>query len=546
VPNNSPHVFVVRSDITQLKCDAWVLSTSTALGINNGWDTIVSKSDALKFPNIEIFLDEKSRSFAAPSWNGAGPQPILVSMRYRDVPEQMFDIFFDDLTEVYEDAFDTFHRVSLARSRGDVSGVRRLLAFPLLGSGKGGGKLFQGKLLERTLPLLHRLAEEYATDVVLVTHDEPTYALAQRIRTRPGSTNWFATVENKREHAKWLAEKAEKGLLVPFIGAGASISAGGLTWNELLVEIASRIGVPESLVPDLLNPNRDNLDQAEFLRMYFEQHCARQDGFPGTFGELIAAITNLAHFGLAPALLASINSEQSITLNYDKLFEQACEAAKNSRRILPEPRENHPENFHDGDSPRWLLKLHGTVSEPESIVLSRDDYLGYSYEREALSALVKATLFTRHLLFVGFGLNDDHFHEIVHDVNRAVGNREHFGTVLSLAQDHVHETLWKGKLEFVNMDAPNSDSPSDLVAAARELEIFLDFVLALSTNSRNYLLNVKFQKGDADSQFRLELIDIANRIHRNRSKNPEDLTELTDAFKNLGWEPGDDAYDNTF
>lgn len=541
---NSPHVFVVRSDITQLKCDAWVLSTSTALSINTGWDAIVSKSDALKFPEIEIFLDEKSRAFAAPTWNGAGPQPILVSMRYRDVPEQMFDIFFDDLSEVYKDAFDTFHRITLARSSGDVAGIRRLIAFPVLGSGKGGGKRFQGKLLERTLPLLHRLAEEYATDVVLVTHDAPTYALAQRIRTRPSPTNWFAPVENKRKQAEWLAEKAQKGLLVPFIGAGASISAGGLTWNQLLVEIAKRIGVSESLVPDLLNASRDNLDQAEFLRLFFGQHCAGREGFPATFGELIAATTNLGHFGLAPALLASINSEQSITLNYDKLFEQACAAAKNSRRILPEPRNERPDSFHDSLSPRWLLKLHGTVSEPESIVLSRNDYLGYSYEREALSALVKATLFTRHLLFVGFGLNDDHFHEIVHDVNRAVGNREHFGTVLSLAQDKVHETLWQGKLEFIDMGATNSDSPDELTTAARELEIFLDFVLALSTNSRNYLLNVKFQKGDSDSQFRLELIDIANRIHRKGSESSEDFTELTDAFKKLGWEPGDDPYNH--
>ncbi|MFW0772756.1 SIR2 family NAD-dependent protein deacylase [Paenarthrobacter nitroguajacolicus] len=57
----------------------------------------------------------------------------------------------------------------------------------------------------------------------------------------------------------------------------------------------------------------------------------------------------------------------------------------------------------------WLLKLHGSVSKPDTIVLTRDDYLGFNSSRAALSALVKAHLLTHHLLFVGFGVADDHF-----------------------------------------------------------------------------------------------------------------------------------------
>lgn len=77
---------------------------------------------------------------------------------------------------------------------------------------------------------------------------------------------------------------------------------------------------------------------------------------------------------------------------------------------------------HDIEHDRWLLKLHGTVDDPETIVLTRSDYLGFNTERAALSSIVKATLMTRHVLFVGFGMRDDHFHEIIHDVRRAMVN----------------------------------------------------------------------------------------------------------------------------
>jgi hypothetical protein len=56
------------------------------------------------------------------------------------------------------------------------------------------------------------------------------------------------------------------------------------------------------------------------------------------------------------------------------------------------------------EATRWLLKLHGTVERPESIVLSREDYLHWEEQGSAFGAVVQALLLTRHLLFVGYGL----------------------------------------------------------------------------------------------------------------------------------------------
>ena len=168
------------------------------------------------------------------------------------------------------------------------------------------------------------------------------------------------------------------------------------------------------------------------------------------------------------------------------------------------------------------MKLHGSVSQPASIVLTRDDYLGYNSNREALSALVKAHLLTHHLLFVGFGLADDHFHEIVHDVRRALpeglAEGHHMGTVLSLFHEPLQSMVWKGKLDILSMPAESSadelnDAQSKLALATsgRELEIFLDMLGAYATDNHSYLLAPAYDAGmnHAEAQLRAQLLKLA-------------------------------------
>src|SRR4051794_18567552 len=48
-----------------------------------------------------------------------------------------------------------------------------------------------------------------------------------------------------------------------------------------------------------------------------------------------------------------------------------------------------------------LLKMHGDVNNPASIVLSREDYLGYDDSKSALAGVVQSMLITKHMLFAG-------------------------------------------------------------------------------------------------------------------------------------------------
>lgn len=153
---------------------------------------------------------------------------------------------------------------------------------------------------------------------------------------------------------------------------------------------------------------------------------------------------------------------------------------------------------------RWLLKLHGCVTHPDDIVLSREDYIRYEQGRAALAGIVQALLITRHMLFVGFSLTDDNFHRIADDVRRALRPADDkvgaaaptepsqpFGTALFLARDPLTEELWAGDLDCLNMlDLDGRDASRDeRLQGARRLEIFLDLLLAEATTNVSHMLD---------------------------------------------------------
>jgi hypothetical protein len=317
---------------------------------------------------------------------------------------------------------------------------------------------------------------------------------------------------------------------VPFLGAGISVNAGAPSWGQLLDKLRTGIHLKEAEADAFhrLGP----LDQAGVLeQLYADQH----EG-PEAFGQAVADAVDLPRYGLAPALLAVLPSTGAITLNYDRLFETACSDAQRPRTVVP---ENIPAVGND-----WLLKLHGSVSQPESIVLTRDDYLGYNSNRDALSALVKAHLLTHHLLFVGFGLADDHFHEIVHDVRRALpsnASKNHqMGTVLSLFHEPLQNLVWAGKLDILSMSAtPASDAASVDVhnavgTAGRELEIFLDMMAAYATDSHSYLLAPAYNQGLADDELDLRQQLLALAGQKRSAETAEVWAVLDKALRELG------------
>ena len=522
-----PHVFVAMADILNLRCDAWLLPTDSTVKIEQHWLRAHPELRSMAAASASTeFRDGSALAEPIRSWEPLSPLPIMTA-----VP--------DDGTwgpAVVAERLEAFVRSALmAVPVPPDHRPYRLLALPFFGTAGGGAGNHLGAALRAILDASDGLASRYDVDIVLVLRDRAAFSLAQKLRRETADdSSWPSLEPQLHDKAKSLGQTAGAGHLVPFLGAGVSVSAGAPSWGQLLDRLQTGVRLKEAEAKAFqgLGP----LDQAGVLeQLYADQHGSR-----AAFGRAVAAAVDLPRYGLAPALLAALPSSGAITLNYDRLFEMACEDAQRPRTVMP---ENIPAVGND-----WLLKLHGSVSAPESIVLTRDDYLGYNSNREALSALVKAHLLTHHLLFVGFGLADDHFHEIVHDVRRALpatGSKEHqMGTVLSLFHEPLQSLVWSGKLDILPVSgapaqsAGGKEARTALAAAGRELEIFLDMMAAYATDNHSYLLAPAYNQGLSDDELDLRQQLLALACQKRSTATAEVWGVLDKALAELGFDGG--------
>jgi len=530
----TPHVFVTLGNIKELVCDAWLLPGNTRPHISKTWQDLSGLLDAIYELDSSDFQSGRSLTLAVTNWSGTVGTPILAPV------DRGFDARDDDgpsgtnhLVAVVTDFVRVGSELAKAKrasltleNRTEKVGIRPvpLLAMPLFGAERGGFGKVKGELVRLFLDTLRSASKEYGVDCVLVFQgDIKSYALAQAVRRE--NDDWFELSDDRRSEVERLSEHARIGKLVPFMGAGTSVSAGIPSWRDLLRELASRAGLDDERVDGLLDSQLDALDQAAYIQSIFPSRGSAD------FRQTIVELVHARAYGLLTALIASLRSSQAITMNYDDLYERAYLATGKSISVIPDRTIEPSEN--------WLLKLHGSVNLPESIVLTRDDYLGYSTSREALSAIVKANLITHHILFIGFGFLDPHFQQIMHDVRRALppADKEQYATGLMPQDDPVLHDLWKSELRVVSMGASKNDLDESM-AAAREIEIFMDALAMRATDGHEYLLDTNFETGltSADVNLRQAIDEFLKMSALGNAHDSASWSKFKGLFEQLGAE----------
>lgn len=517
------HVFIVRGDLRKLACDAWLLPSDVSLTVGRHWMEGAppelyggaTSSRRLRVPVPESWGNDGGRVMKLERW-AAGPvqpQPWLVNVGgVEGTP-----------VEWYLDGVRQFFRAVVGEVGRDARPGNRpkpLVALPLVGTGQGGAHEIKGEVVRALLGVLYDVASHDDLDVVLVTHTGPAFAAAQSARKQylqqevPSDPRaiWNELDDGLLGRARNLARHASSARLVLFLGAGVSVGAGFPTWSGLLKELAGDAGLSEreqGALQHLPSP-----DQARIIEGRLATRGVK-------LGERIAERLATERYSLAHALLAALPVNEVVTLNYDVLFEVASAAAGHDVAVLPYQAVS--------ERGRWLLKMHGSITHPDDIVLTREDYLRYAERRAALAGIVQALLITRHMLFVGFSLTDDNFHRIADDVRKAIRGPSHerrrpepFGTALLLFEDRLMEELWRGDLHCVSM----TRRPSSVGEAARQLEVFLDILLSETASNAAHLLDEDY----------LAVLTGEERILRDRLRRFE--TSVPESVRrSLAWQP---------
>ncbi|MCF6118420.1 SIR2 family protein [Mesorhizobium muleiense] len=221
-----------------------------------------------------------------------------------------------------------------------------------------------------------------------------------------------------------------------FVGSGLSKRyMGAPSWEELLAFLADKASnIDKGLVfyKQLL---KDPIKIGEeFARLYQEWAWgAGHNEFPEEmFEENIGAQSYIkymiaSHLGsLKPAAIEGLSAEHQaeieslarirphaiITTNYDEMLEMIF---PDHQRIIGQ-QILKGQHFSIGE----LFKIHGCVSDHESIVFTEADYNDFMKRKKFLSAKL-LTFFNEHpLLFVGYNAGDPNIRTILSDIDQAL------------------------------------------------------------------------------------------------------------------------------
>lgn len=479
------HVFVIQGSLAHLDYDAVIVPTDQSFSVLAHWSEVLGvpvRDEHCVVDNLKPGDWANTRHGRACESAG-GTAPLK--------PTWFIDATWDDrpmpaeaLSEVTTRLTATLREVGAAKLDVDNRRPHRLVALPTLGTGAGGFDAVRGEVIDGLLKTCQAAVDDAPADapldIVIVARHAANYTAFQA-RRRELSHHRSHLGDELYASAERLAERAGQGELALFLGAGVGIAAGLPTWKVLLQELGdtARVELDDLNAADLgkIGDIESALDKAELLR--------RELG--DRFGdEVVRVIGRATRYAITHSMLASLGCAEVVTTNYDQLYEKAAGDIAADGRIVTLPfdqiRARTP----------WILKMHGDIREPGSIVLTRSDFVSYDAKSRPLGSVVQSLMITKHLLVVGASMGDDNFLRLAHEVFafRAAGAKaagagapdSPIGTVVTLAPQRIKARLWKDRFNYV----PVSAKPQ-VPQQARDLAIFLDLVAMLTAGNAHLL-----------------------------------------------------------
>lgn len=242
-----------------------------------------------------------------------------------------------------------------------------------------------------------------------------------------------------------LLDDLARGKVVLFIGAGASKSAnprsGGAfkDWAEFLTDANAQ--VQDTKVKKIVTERikyKDFLIASELLKTNLGEQWSRL---------ITAEFQQAAETSRLHKALIGLGQRIIITTNFDKLIETAWSDSLPERHPTVISTVDHKVfRLFRNDEP-YLIKLHGTIDAPESIVFDKTSYQREAFANQFYRDLIGTLLLTHTFLFVGFSMDDPAVSAVVEShAYKFFDSRPHYifssGTP-NLAVDELSKTLRK-------------------------------------------------------------------------------------------------------
>lgn len=235
-----------------------------------------------------------------------------------------------------------------------------------------------------------------------------------------------------------LEEVVASGRTVLFAGAGISKQAllGGVQLRQLLAKEIRKS------YPTYDYRSRKFEQVCEEFEVVYDQARLRE-----FLAQQIDRRTNTT-----PSHLAAVNVfDYIVTTNWDILFERAYAQQHVHFSLFCD--ESNARALHYGS--RNLIKMHGCIRHPSSIVCTTEDYETYTSKHPEILERVRDLIFEYPVVFVGYDFADSHVHRLLHRIQFRRGANYRRNYVIGLF-NHDIRVRWlerKWNMDVIEADA---------------------------------------------------------------------------------------------
>ncbi len=234
-----------------------------------------------------------------------------------------------------------------------------------------------------------------------------------------------------------LVDSLRDGRVRLFVGSGVSCAAGLISWADLVAQMKDVIRRENTTFArqelESFLAAADHLDVADVFRDTVKEH--RYFRFLRSHFRRPVGLSSLHR------TLTRLPARTVFTTNYDKLLETAFRRASGADpAVIVYPAQL---GYIDDGEVR-IVKLHGDIDHPPSIVLTRGDYATYASRHREFENQFHSSVNDYTMLFVGFGLQDPNFRRIYEDARQFYDSTKRLAYAIMVSTNIIERTIWDG------------------------------------------------------------------------------------------------------
>jgi hypothetical protein len=289
-------------------------------------------------------------------------------------------------------------------------------------------------------------------------------------------------VINDNEIPLSLIDDFRHGHVNLFVGAGLSVNAGLPSWNELLESLGKRLFSANSEAYQFFT-SCSNQEKAQHLYDSSDKITTInriRDLFDRSLSEMDESLTH--------EKITTLPVENIITTNWDDLIEQAFKSKRLGFTSIWKD-DQLSSALNGGIN---LIKLHGTLEDPGSIIFSEDDYNRTFHTNPLIKMFLTMLLSRSTVLMIGYSYQDDNF-KIVYDlVKKQLGknNKSIYALFLNENKQRLQYLKTRGLIPINFTDNDKGVAINNFLFALN------DAVSILADNPTDRLRIVKRENGE--------------------------------------------------